>query len=345
MKGRIAWVFWLVVVLAVLTSTASYAWLAINASAGVRGIEIEALSDSLFLEISADRDAGYDKSVSFDQVEFYGNNANGEDKSLSFITYKRIRKEGAIRINPVEVKRGVYNGTGQYFKAVRSDLSNSENTYYSYINVTKELKEDDSLVGLYTLVRGNWDSVSKTYDQNYYYESVRLDNTIDYVCIGKIPEGEILAGRVIWGYADSNDLNDPQIDNTINVISLDFPPEEYRLHKTVYLRCADGTQDAKNLKISEVEIEGRSYLESAIRIMFVAKSDSGETVTRFYSHRNPEEFDRSLFANILGDGKEVVTVDIYVFFDGADPDAYDKGSIYTRSDVTVKFSIDDHDYN
>jgi hypothetical protein len=42
---------------------------------------------------------------------------------------------------------------------------------------------------------------------------------------------------------------------------------------------------------------------------------------------------------------EVVTVDMYVFFDGTDEDAYDQGGVLTRNDVIVKFAVDGHDYN
>ena len=104
--------------------------------------------------------------------------------------------------------------------------------------------------------------------------------------------------------------------------------------------------DAKNLRISDIRIDGREhYLTKAIRIMFVATSGKGETVTRFYSHREPENFNRFLFSDIMGDEKEIITVDMYVFFDGTDVDAYVQDGIITKNDITVKFEINDHDYN
>ena len=59
MKGRIVWVFWLVVVLAALTATASYAWLAMNTEARLGGFEVELESDSIYLEISAEAEENY----------------------------------------------------------------------------------------------------------------------------------------------------------------------------------------------------------------------------------------------------------------------------------------------
>ena len=344
MKGRIVWVFWLVVVLAALTATASYAWLAMNVSSRVRGIEVEALSSSIFLEISADEDAGYDTSISFDRVMYLDDN---NDERLSFVTYRRISQQGALRITAVKLTSGAYDGRGQYFKAVKSDITGQN---HSFVDITNTLSLGQSLDGFYTISRGSWYTVSNTGLYNYYYEQVRSDGTVDYVCIGTVPEGEILSGRLVWGYAKSDDLDDPQTENVINVVSLDVPPDvplgKYCLKETVYLRCAEGTLSAKNLRVDSVEIDGyKNYLTNAIRIMFVAKSSRGETVTKFYNHRNPENFDGSLFTSLIGDGEEVVTVDMYVFFDGTDEDAYDQGGILTRNDVIVKFAIDDHDYN
>lgn len=352
MKGRIAPVFWLVVVLAVLCATSSYAWLAMNVSARLRGIELEAFTDSISLEISAEADTGYDTSVSLGYTSLYSSAINTDGEELSFITYKQISPLGAIGITPVRkyATDAPYDGTGRYYKAVGFDKTDRHNSYAaitgsSYVDVTDTLTLGQSLAGLYTIIRGSWYTVSNNNIYDYYYEQVRSDGTIDYVCIGKIPAGEALADRVLWGYAMSNELEDAQENNIINIVSLDFPPKEYRLHKTVYLRCAAGTQDARDLSVSEIQIDGHSYLEGTIRIMFVATSGSGETVTRFYSHREPGNFNGDLFPTIYGDEEEVVKVDMYVFFDGADMDAYARDSIFTRSDITVKFSIADHDYN
>ena len=346
MKGRIVWVFWLVVVLAALTATASYAWLAMNVSTGVRGIEVELLSDSLFLEISADRDTGYDTSVSFGRATYSLRNNNDDDDGISFVTYKRIAQTGALRITTVPIFSGEYDGTGRYFKAVRSDITEADDTF---IDVTDTLTVGQSLAGLFTVNRGLWFPVSDSAYYDYYYEHVRDNGTVDYVCIGKIPKGENLAGRLIWGYSKSDDLNDPQEKNIINVVSVDVPPEGYCLSERVYIRCSDETVDAKNLRISDIRIDGREhYLTKAIRIMFVATSGNGETVTRFYSHREPENFysfNSFLFSDVMGDGKEIITVDMYVFFDGTDEDAYVQDGIITKNDITVKFEIDDHYYN
>ena len=342
MKGRIVWVFWLVVVLAVLASTASYAWVAMNVSARVRGIEIGAETDSVYLEISANAGAGYSDSVTFDRVMYFDDN---DDARLSFVTYGRISSHGALRATPyiITASDAKYNGTGTFFKAVKSNITGEED---DFIDISDTLKVGDSLVGYYGITRGERHHVSTTSDYNYYYEHERSDGTVDYLCIGKIPVGEQLANRIFWGYATSTNLNESQGKNRLNILSLDVPPDKYALHETVFIRCAAGTVDANNLHISSVDIAGyRNYLTGTIRIMFVATTDSGETVTKFYNHRAPESFDGFLFPDIKGDESETVKVDMYVFFDGTDEDAYYQNSILTRNDVIVEFSVDDQDYN
>ena len=348
MKGRIVWVFWLVVVLAVLTSTASYAWLAMNVSSRVRGIEVEAETDSVYLEISADSDEGYDKNVSFGRVMY---TSAADDHELSLVTCGRLPSTGAVRIVTVEVtprnadvfSNGKYDGTGRYFKAVKSDIVNSNE---SYIDITSTLKIGDSLFGYYTVSEGFSYTESNTGIYNYYYKDIRPNGIIDYVCIGKVPEGEKLSNRLFWGYAYSDSLEESQVDNTLNIVSLDLPPNEYALKNTVFMRCAAGTTNAKNLRIESVDVEGmRNYLTYAIRVMFVAKFEDGSTKTIFYNHRNPERFDGMLLSSIEGNEMETVTVDIYVYLDGTDESAFKQDGFLTRNDVTVTFTVDDHDYN
>ena len=340
MKGRIVWVFWLVVVLAVLTSTASYAWLAMNVSSRVRGIEVEAISDSIFLEISAYEGEGYGKDVSFGRVMY---SLSNDESELSLVTCGRLPEYGAVRVEAVRISTGKYDGTGKYYMAVRSDIAERD---ISYIDITSNLKVGDSLIGYYIVMEGRSYTESNTIDYYYYYKDVRPSGIVDYVCIGKVPEGEKLSNRLFWGYAYSDSLEESQVDNTLNIVSLDLPPNEYALKNTVFMRCAAGTTNAKNLRIESVDVEGmRNYLTYAIRVMFVAKFEDGSTKTIFYNHRNPERFDGMLLSSIEGNEMETVTVDIYVYLDGTDESAFKQDGFLTRNDVTVTFTVDDHDYN
>ena len=352
MKGRIALTFWLVVVLAVATATASYAWLAINLSADVRGIELEVELDSIFLEISADSEIGYDKNVSFDRVMYALRGGDSSDeKGLSLVTCGRVQASGAVRLVATVISAenahfyggATYNGTGKYFKLVASDITGND---ASYIDITSTLKNGDSVIGFYSVREITQHTVSETSDYFYYYRNIGADGVIDYVCLGKIPIGEPLANRLFWGYAYADKHNEVQADNTLNIVSLDLPPEQYALKNTVFLRCAEGTTDAKNLVISSIDVLGlHNYLTDAIRIMFVAESDDGESKTIFYNHREPESFNGHLFSLLGGDKTEIVKVDIYIYLDGTDQSAYEQHGVLTRNDVSVTFTVDDHDYN
>ena len=348
MKGRIVWVFWLVVVLAALTATASYAWLAMNTSSRISGVEIEAKTDSVYLEISADADDGYNKTVSFDRVSYF---SSLEERELLLVAYGRLPAGGGIRITPTLITEansfiftdGKFDGTGKYYKAIKSDITGGNDTF---VDITNTLKIGDKLVGYYHVQEGIGYPVSNTYDYNYYFRNIRDGDLVDFVCIGKVPVGETLSNRMYWGYAYSDELDDAQTTNMLNIVSLDLPTEEYALHNTVYLRCAENTLDAKDLKIESVDVRGyKNYLTNAIRIMFVATRENGEKATVFYSHRNPETLNGVLFEEIYGDKKEVVKVDIYVFFDGRDPSSYKQDGFLTPNFVNIEFSISDHVYN
>ena len=364
MKGRLAWTFWLVVVLAVVTSTASYAWLAINTMARLRGFEVGAMSDSLYLEISQDATEDYGTKVSFDKTMYL---SIGGTRELSLVSYGQVPTEGAIKICKTQVDllnaglygsdEGTYVGGGQRF--YQPSGSAIAGGMYNFVDVTGNLTEGDSIIGYYVVEESDdayqkaQDDTGSDYVKNhlgedlYYVMTDRGDGHYDYSCIGSFDLGETLAGRLYWGYATSNDNQDAEPDNIMNVVSMDVPTDEYCLKKTVYLRGAGGTNDASDLKISAVEIGGRqNYLTGAMRIMFVATSDRGRSVTTTYNHRKPGEFDGRLFDEIFGDRRETVTVDIYIYFDGRDEGAHnDNADFITSQTVNVHFSISDHRYN
>ena len=55
-----------------------------------------------------------------------------------------------------------------------------------------------------------------------------------------------------------------------------------------------------------------------------------------------------LFAKLLGDEAEVVTVEMYVYFDGMDASvvtATGAAGVLNGQSISVKFTIDEHTYN
>ena len=180
----------------------------------------------------------------------------------------------------------------------------------------------------------------------YYY--VKNDND-EYSCLGlSISAALDTYPEFYWGRAYSNTLGQSEGTNTLNVIGeSDLPSYVYR--DTVSLRCAKNTNTAQNLKIAEVKIGGKTNaLSEAIRILFVATNGKGEVRYVTYDNGDAAAFNGALFSTILGDEGEIVTVDMYIYFDGTDEVAktatVDAG-VFNGQTVEVKFTIAEQPYN
>ena len=121
----------LLVVSATLLGSASFAWFSMNTSVNVDGIEVEAYSDSLFLEVSKTVDGAYNTSVSL-----------AGDKQ-----YIRLAKHGfvtkAYTLTETATTNTAYDGTTVYYKKV--ELKDS---YYKYV-IADDLVAPEGIVGLY----------------------------------------------------------------------------------------------------------------------------------------------------------------------------------------------------
>lgn len=119
---------------ATLLATASFAWFSMNTEVAVDGIEVEAYSDSLFLEISKEKADNYSTSVSF----------AGEKE------YLRLAKHGfvstAYTVTEAEVTQDTYfttSNTTKYYEKVELNDSNLK-----YVLVSG-LEEGGDVEGLY----------------------------------------------------------------------------------------------------------------------------------------------------------------------------------------------------
>ncbi len=127
---------------AVLLSSASFAWFSMNTEVNVTGFELEAYSDSIFIEISQERDDGYSFST-----EVLPN-----DKAVRPVTGVRL-EDGAVTVTATAVQSGTrydktLEGTDFYLKvntAATNDTYEGEN----YININAKLKEASSVAGYY----------------------------------------------------------------------------------------------------------------------------------------------------------------------------------------------------
>ena len=140
--------------------------------------------------------------------------------------------------------------------------------------------------------------------------------------------------------------------------SLTYIPEanhgDYYLQQTLYIRQAENTNNATNLRIENVTITGaHNPIGDALRILFVATSSSGKTTTAHYNPRNDVGDnngveDAILFDTLLGDAQETITVQIYMYFDGTDAITYTSAindATLNGQNIEIEFAIDELTYN
>ena len=355
-KGRVALGFWLLVIVTLVTSSATYAWLSMNLSVLTGGIAVSARSDSKYLQISAHPQEGYGEAVSFGREDdIFGTSTDVEEIFLT--TYGYLPAAGGLTIEATLITvenadslgftEGTFSGVGRLHASRNSAITT---TATSFEDVTSALTPGDSVFGLYLIRSGNYHATAQGKDQNgedlnYYYKSERTDGGIDYVCVGSFSEGEILSGRRYWGYAIADTEQSAEEEKMLNIVSIDLPAEGYALKRQVYLRAAGGSLDLRDLKVESVKVKGlRNYLTDAMQIMFVAKSSfGGEELVFFYDHAHPELFHGELFDYMLGDRAETISVDIYIFFDGTHANAYSENSVMSNHSVEICFTVDNQD--
>ena len=253
----------------------------------------------------------------------------------------------------------VYNPQYNYFTlsgntytiAADLQLGSSLDGYYTIEEVTDPVEEetddpaegedDPELVADGEEEEEEEDTVTP---EPYYYVKNAVGNKYEYSCLGYSVDADLAdAPAFFWGRAYSNALGQVQNGNTLNILGeSDLPAYVY--HDTVYLRSAENTNPGENLRIEEVKVGGRvNDLSAALRILFVATNGDGDVVYTTYDNGNASAFNGALFDTILGNKGEVVTVDMYVYFDGEDDVAKtlkdaDAG-ILNGQTIEVKFAI------
>lgn len=218
--------------------------------------------------------------------------------------------------------------------------------------IATDLVPAEKVDGLFTLEVTDADATAIAAGAKVWWEN---DND-DFICVYEntgVDDADI-SGKIFWGktYSDTlgavgaNDMTTAEA----GIIKDNFV-KNYVYSDTLYLRSALNTNDGKNLRIKNIEIGGRvNGLSDALRIYFVATNGAGEVHT--YEYDNGTAYDvahpETLFATILGDRAEVVTVETYIYFDGTDDVAKtlltDAGE-FNGQTVAIEFAIDDVDYS
>ena len=272
------------------------------------------------------------------------NGFNNGQTDVSMYYYKVHGVPAAL-----DVENGVtprYTGEGVYYS-----LDTATNTF----SVVSNLKVGTDLSAYYTLEVTNYSAAAHNANVEYYLANELENGEYDYSYVGK-NDNAVVGNYLYWGRAYSNDPTKAQENNTLNIINPNGTNDDavtnYYLAKTLYLRQAEGTNNASNLRIENVRIGGaKNELSDALRILFVAYSEHDEdTLVKYtYDPANDNGAEsKVLFSTLLGNEAETITVEVYIYFDGTDPVANNKqvaGAILNGQTIEIEFAIDELDYN
>ena len=204
-------------------------------------------------------------------------------------------------------------------------------------------------------------SVDNENDQ--YSDYVSFVTAQDYAGTKLVPE----QGYWYRGYSESLVTEYPNADGQsgrINgVINDTYPTDQstpYYLYTTYYLRMAQASNLASNLRINSVEVIGsevENSLTNAVRVMLVVTSSIQDEVVRITYNNRTGEFMREtkdgrqhtdttlFFERFLGDQEEVVTVEVYMYYDGTDEAVNTNYTLdFSGHTVNLEFGIDTPDY-
>lgn len=306
-----------------------------------------------------------DKDLPSDTSEYYidpvftlvKTETNGVDGTVYFErinnTYKKVSNTTGVSVKGYYTATLTKDNGGHYEEG---------HVYYSfdgvYLTRVDNLHTGTDLSQYYTLQVEDYDASTHTTSIEYYLKNEVMgkddqDQEVvlytDYSYIGKNPI-DVAENYIYWGRAYSNDPTKVQANNTLTIIN-GAKSGEYYLQKTLYLRQAEGTNLATNLRVEEIRIGGATNaLHGALRVLLVATSSSDPTniVTSLYDAGKGTFDNQLLFSKLLGNMEETITVQVYIYFDGTDEIASNTtlvGANLNGQSVEIEFAIDELSYN
>ena len=216
--------------------------------------------------------------------------------------------------------------------------------------IANDLVPAEKVDGLYTLTPTDADAEEIAASSKVWWEN----GNGDYICVYEnesTTDTADIKGKIFWGKTYSDTLGAVGAADMaaaeVGIIK-DAAVANYVYKDTVYLRSALNTNDGKNLRIDNIVVGGReNAITNALSIDFVATNGAGEVKTVHYNNGVGFTAPIKLFDTILGDAKEVVSVDVYIYFDGTDASAKtlttDAGE-FNGQTVAIEFAINDVDY-
>ena len=257
----------------------------------------------------------------------------------------------------VEASGETYDGSSAYYQVDGRYL----------VNVTHTLHAADSVDGLgYYTIDTAPTSVNATTTEGddttvYYIKNTKANGKVEYTYVGTVPTGVRLDQHLFWGKAYSTSHSNAQVDNTITLVPENRYEtlDDYRLATTMYIRLAEDSNDAMNLRVANIKIGGANNpLKGALRVLIVATSSTNTTKNVAYMlydagtgdmvHNNGVGGNSNLFDKVLGNADEEITVQVYIYFDGTDDLSKNStlsGGTLNGQTVDIEFAIDDHNYN
>ena len=257
----------------------------------------------------------------------------------------------------VEASDATYDGSSVYYQVDGNHL----------VNVTHTLHAADSVDDLdYFTIDTAPTSVNATTTKGdgttvYYIKNTKTNGNVEYTYVGTVPTGVRLDQHLFWGKAYSTSHSDAEVDNTLTLVpeNSNETLDNYRLATTMYIRLAEDSNDAMNLRVADIKIGGANNpLKGALRVLIVATSSTNTTKNVAYMlydagtgnmvHNNGVDSTNNLFNKVLGNADEEITVQVYIYFDGTDDLSKNStlsGGTLNGQTVDIEFAIDDHNYN
>lgn len=249
-----------------------------------------------------------------------------------------------------------YEHTKQYYAADEDADGNIIGlTLVGGLNAGSHLK------GYYTLELTTVDVDDIVVGREYYF----MNSDYDLVAFkASADEGEGLDGYWYRGYSENinpdTDNKDADADNITGVIDMynkyNNETTPYYLYDEFYIRMAEGSANATNLRISKVDVKGSDdpyALTKAIRVIFVCSSSAhGQTARILYNHEDGTFTNLDTGATsalidgvLIGNTGEVITVSMYVYYDGTHESVATHDALnLSGHSISVGFEIDKPEY-
>ncbi len=312
-----------------------------------------------------------DGEIEFDLVtvtkKYKDVKASGElyykKEANSYILYTPADDEIIFGLYTIEFgeKAGGAQGNDVYFNGGRYFDHAADGNVYPVGGLFK----GTDLKGYYTID----ETQTVVHDLSQANTLYHVEHNGNYISLGKIGDNEgvdiNLKSYTYWVRAYSNSIDDALDTELFSVINTKRYVDEdtdtdpatvenpYYLYDEFYLKKAIDTNHGKNLRVSNVTVMGEDSLTESLRIFFVATNKNGEVAraeynnnTKLITHWDNKNADGEgiLFDTILGNEEEIITVQVYFYFDGTDPCTKNKDFWIVGHAIDLEFAIDKPEY-